>query len=163
MEDLPPDYVFGTLPEHTLPEQLDNPEADSLSRVTVPAGTTILRQGASGGKFFIIATGEVEVVRTRHGADRVVTRLGPGQFFGEIAILRDIAHTATVRAITDVSLLTMERDKFRSLVEHSLGMTRDFDTIIQARLSALLDDEDLELLSRGPFYLGLSALLDDTG
>jgi CRP-like cAMP-binding protein len=137
MEDLPPDYVFGTLPEN-----LVYPEAERLRQLTVPAGTTILRQGASATRFFIIVAGEVEVIRTSRGAERVVARLGPGQFFGEIAILRDMARTATVRAITDATLLTMERDKFRSLVEHSLGMTRDFDTIIEARLSALLDDED---------------------
>jgi CRP-like cAMP-binding protein len=139
MEDLPPDYVFGTLPEN-----LVYPEEERLRQLTVPAGTTILRQGASATKFFIIVSGEVEVVRTSHSAERVVARLGPGQFFGEIAILRDMARTATVRAITDATLLTMDRDKFRSLVERSLGMARDFDTIIEARLSALLADEDDE-------------------
>jgi CRP-like cAMP-binding protein len=144
MEDLPPDYVFGTLPEN-----LVYPEEERLGQLAVPAGTTILRQGASATKFFIIVTGEVEVVRTSHsaervGAERIVARLGPGQFFGEIAILRDMARTATVRAITDATLLTMDRSKFRSLVERSLGMARDFDTIIEARLSALLADEDDE-------------------
>ena len=137
MEDLPPDYVFGTLPEN-----LVYPEEERLGQLTVPAGTTILRQGASATKFYIIVTGEVEVVRTSHGAERGVARLGPGQFFGEIAILRDMARTATVRAITDATLLTMDRHKFRSLVERSLGMARDFDTIIEARLSALLAEED---------------------
>jgi CRP-like cAMP-binding protein len=139
MEDLPPEYVFGTLPEN-----LVYPEAERLGQLTAPAGATILRQGASARNFFIIVAGEVEVIRTSRGTERIVARLGPGQFFGEIAILRDMARTATVRAITDATLLTMERDKFRSLVEHSLGMTRDFDTIIEARLSALLDDEDDE-------------------
>jgi CRP-like cAMP-binding protein len=149
MEDLPPDYVFGTLPENLVYR-----EEERLGQLAVPAGTTILRQGASATKFFIIVTGEVEVVRTSHSAERVVAErvvaervvatLGPGQFFGEIAILRDMARTATVRAITDATLLTMDRGKFRSLVERSLGMARDFDTIIEARLSALLADEDDE-------------------
>lgn len=77
------------------------------------------------------------MVREHDGSEQVVATLGPGQFFGEVAILRDMPRTATVRAVTRVSLLTMDDETFRSLVAQSLGVTADFDEIIQARMSGL--------------------------
>ena len=70
-----------------------------------------MRQGAPADKFFIIVDGEVTVLRDdgRSGEAPVAT-LRRGQFFGEIAILRDTPRTATVRAVTPVTLLTMDRE-----------------------------------------------------
>ena len=122
--------VFGALPA----QQADT-IAGRLGRATVPAGTTIVRQGAPAEKFFIIIDGTVEVIREEGGSQRVVNTLGPGQFFGEVAILRDMPRTATVRAVTEVSLLTMDDGTFRSLVAESLGIAKGFDEIIRARMS----------------------------
>jgi CRP-like cAMP-binding protein/general stress protein 26 len=124
--------VFSALPQ----EQADTIAA-RLGQVTMQAGTTIVRQGAPAEKFFIIVDGRVEVVREQDGSEQVIATLGPGQFFGEVAILRDMPRTATVRAVTRVSLLTMDDETFRSLVAQSLGVTRDFDEIIKARMSGL--------------------------
>jgi CRP-like cAMP-binding protein len=52
-----------------------------------------------------------------------------------VAILRDMPRTATVRAVTEVSLLTMDDGTFRSLVAESLGIAKGFDEIIRARMS----------------------------
>jgi CRP-like cAMP-binding protein len=120
-----------------LPEQQADAIAGRLGRATRPAGTIIVRQGGPAEKFFIIVDGEVEVIREEGGSERVVATLGPGEFFGEVAILRDMPRTATVRAVTAVSLLTMDDRTFRSLVAQSLGITRDFDEIIRARMSDL--------------------------
>jgi uncharacterized protein YhbP (UPF0306 family) len=124
--------VFGALPVR----QADA-IAGSLGRATLPAGTTIVRQGGPAEKFFIIVDGMVDVVREDGGSERVVATLGPGQFFGEVAILREMPRTATVRAATPVSVLTMDANTFRSLIAQSLGITRDFDEIIRARMSDL--------------------------
>jgi CRP-like cAMP-binding protein len=124
--------VFSGLP----PEHADTIAA-RLGQVTMPAGATIVRQGGPAEKFFIIVDGRVEVVREYDGSEQVVATLGPGQFFGEVAILRDMPRTATVRAVTRVTLLTMDDETFRSLVAQSLGITRDFDEIIQTRMSGL--------------------------
>jgi len=124
--------VFSALPQ----EQADTIAA-RLGQITMPAGTTIVRQGTPAEKFFIIVDGRVEVVREQDGSEQVVATLGPAQFFGEVAILRDMPRTATVRAVTCVSLLTMDDETFRSLVAQSLGVTRGFDEIIQSRMSGL--------------------------
>jgi CRP-like cAMP-binding protein len=126
--------VFKGLPRHEV-ETL----AAKLETVQVEAGATIVRQGAPADKFFIIVDGEVEVLREGGPGQppKKVAALKRGQFFGEMAILRDLPRTATVRATTPVTLLAMERDDFRALVAQSLATTQDFDRVIQQRLDEL--------------------------
>src|SRR5947208_4947838 len=95
-----------------LPGEESESIAGKLDTVQVEAGATIVRQGAPADKFFIIIEGEVEVVREDQGVARTVATLQRGQFFGEIAVLRDIPRTATVRALAPTRLLTMDRDAF---------------------------------------------------
>ena len=93
----------------------------------------IVRQGAPADKFFIVVDGEVEVVRESEGKTRLLGTLTRGQFFGEIAILRDMPRNASVRAKTATTLFSMERDLSR-LVAQSMGTTSDFDRVIRERL-----------------------------
>jgi uncharacterized protein YhbP (UPF0306 family) len=129
------DLVYGVF--GTLPEQKAEAIAGHLGQLNVPAGTTIVRQGGPAEKFFIIIDGTVDVIREEDGSERVVNTLGPGQFFGEVAILRDMPRIATVRAVTEVSMLTMDADTFRSLIAQSLGIATDFDEVIRARMSSV--------------------------
>jgi MFS family permease len=86
-----------------LPEPVLEFLAASAGRITAAAGEAILREGEVGDRFYVIESGEVEILgRT----------FGPGESFGEIALLRDVPRTATVTAVTDVSLVTLERDTF---------------------------------------------------
>lgn len=121
--------VFSGLP----PEDGENVAA-KLRTMAVAAGDTIVRQGAPADKFFIIVDGEVEVLRQDDGVVRRLATLVQGQFFGEMAILRDAPRMATVRAVKQTTLFAMERDAFRGLVAQSMGTTRDFDQVIQRRL-----------------------------
>jgi CRP-like cAMP-binding protein len=126
--------VFKGLPRHEV-ETL----AARLETVHVGAGDTIVRQGAPADKFFIIVDGEVDVLReeaTGKGQKKVAS-LKQGQFFGEMAILRDSPRTATVQAVTPTTLLTMDRDVFRTLVAQSLATTEDFDRVIRQRMGDL--------------------------
>jgi uncharacterized protein YhbP (UPF0306 family) len=126
--------VFRALPRHEV-ETL----AARLETVHVEAGGTIVRQGAPADKFFIIVDGEVDVLREEAPGQgpKKVASLKRGQFFGEMAILRDSPRTATVQAVTPTTLLTMDRDVFRSLVAQSLATTEDFDRVIRQRLADL--------------------------
>ncbi len=124
--------VFRDLP----PEQIETVAAQ-LQTVQAAGGDVIVRQGTPADRFFIIIDGEVEVVHEEGGETRRLSTLKSGQFFGEMAILRDTPRMATVRAVSPTTLFAMERDTFRSLVAQSMGTTRDFDRIIQQRLDEI--------------------------
>jgi NADH dehydrogenase len=81
------------------------------------AGEVIIRQGEPGSRFYVITEGQAEVVQHgRDGSDREVAVLGPGRYFGEIALLRGSGRTATVRAITDLAVVSLDRRDFGMLV-----------------------------------------------
>lgn len=105
----------------------------SLQRVEAEAGSTIARQGAPADKFVIVLDGELEVVRESDGDAETVATLGPGDFFGEVAILSEAQRTASLRAASAATLLTMDREQFSSVVGQSLGAP-EFERIIRERL-----------------------------
>lgn len=119
-----------------LPPQQGERIVVSLQSIEVPAGDTVVRQGAPADKFFILVSGEAEVLHEEGGEQRQVSSLSPGQLFGEAAIMREQPRTATVRATTAAHLLALERDDFRDLIAQSLEISPDFDQVIRARLDA---------------------------
>jgi MFS family permease len=76
------------------------------------AGEVVIAEGAPGDRFYVVAAGRAEV--TQAGA--YVRELGPGSWFGELALLRDTPRTATVTAATELELLVVERDAFLASV-----------------------------------------------
>jgi nitroimidazol reductase NimA-like FMN-containing flavoprotein (pyridoxamine 5'-phosphate oxidase superfamily) len=122
-------HIFRGLPEVAI----ERVEA-KLESVHADPGQVIVRQGAPADKFFIVVDGAVEVVQDDGQQSTRLTALHGGDFFGEIAILRDSPRTATVRAIQPTTLLAMDRHTFRTLVAQALGTTQDFSSIIQERL-----------------------------
>jgi CRP-like cAMP-binding protein len=82
--------------------------AGDAEHVNVPASVQIVRQGDAGDRFYVITAGRVEVtVSGRDAGD-----LGPGGSFGEIALLRAVPRTASVRALDPTELLAIHRDPF---------------------------------------------------
>jgi MFS family permease/antitoxin (DNA-binding transcriptional repressor) of toxin-antitoxin stability system len=109
--------------------------ASRLGHVEVPPGAVIMRKGEPGNRFYVIADGEVEV--TRDG--RPVARLGPGAYFGEIALLRDVPRTATVTATTPTTLLVLERADFLEAVTGHPIAREAADVTIRERLPKGVD------------------------
>ena len=104
-----------------LPDNL-TPLPIGRSNTVVPmrfgAGESIVREGELSGRFYIITAGEVEVLQHVDGGERPIRRLHAGDYFGELALLGDRRRTATVRAVTDTSVLSIARQDFTALVEH---------------------------------------------
>jgi hypothetical protein len=98
--------IFAPLPPQAL-ERL----ARSLEPVHVAAGDVLFHAGDAGDRFYVIESGELAVEL----ANGTKTE-GPGRGVGEIALLRDVPRTATVRAVTDADLLALDRDEFLGAV-----------------------------------------------
>jgi CRP-like cAMP-binding protein len=100
--------LFAELPDDALRHV-----AALVTEFDVQAGHILVQPGAAGSGMFILEDGEVEVELPGHPV-----ALGPGEFFGELAILADgIARTARVRAKTDVRCLAIDRIGFAALLE----------------------------------------------
>jgi len=83
-------------------------------------GERIVKQGEEGSSFFVVASGQVEVVENR----RVRGRLGAGEYFGEVALLADVPRTATVRAATPTRVLELDRKAFDRVLAKSFRRGR---------------------------------------
>jgi MFS family permease len=119
--------IFAPLPEPTV-ERL----AAELVPTEVQAGTTIFRRGDEGDRFYVIDEGTVEV----QVDSSAPLELGRGDFFGEIALLRDVPRTATVTARTDTRLYSLNWDAFVPAVSGHGPSRRAADTVIGMRLGA---------------------------
>ena len=92
-----------------LPPPVQERLAHVLVPVTVPAGEIVVREGETGDRFWIIEEGQALVSID----GQPVRQLGPGDSFGEIALLRDVPRTATVQAgDEDLVLRGLDRDEF---------------------------------------------------
>jgi CRP/FNR family cyclic AMP-dependent transcriptional regulator len=89
--------------------------AHIADEIDLPAGKVLCKQGASGREFFVLFEGEVEV--TRDGAR--VDAMGPGDFFGEIALVSKAPRNATVTATTPLRVLVVVDRDFRALLKES--------------------------------------------
>jgi CRP-like cAMP-binding protein len=119
--------IFAPLPAPIL-EGL----ASHLVRLGVPVGTRLFQQGDPGDRFYIIAAGEADVA-----VDGQHKTLDSGDYFGEIALLRDLPRTATVTAHTDLELYALGREEFVAAVAGHPPSAEAADTVIATRLSSL--------------------------
>jgi MFS family permease len=106
--------------------------AGSLAAVEVEAGQTVFHEGDRGDRFYVIDRGEVEV----RAAGRLLRTLGPGEFFGEIALVRDVPRTATVAATTSCSLLALAAAEFLGAVTGHASSAEAADAVVVSRLGA---------------------------
>jgi MFS family permease len=124
---LEPIPIFAPLPAPAV-ERL----ASQLEPVEVSAGTEVIGQGDPGDRFYVIESGRFGV--TVDGAP--TGELGPGDFFGEIALLRNVPRTASVKAFTDGRLQALGRHEFLEAVAGHPPSARAADAVVGARLDA---------------------------
>jgi CRP-like cAMP-binding protein len=134
--------------------------ASQFVEVKYKAGDTIIEQGDPATHFYVIKDGEVEVsqkIQTGNLVrEDVINRFGPSQSFGETAILRRTARTATVRAITDCTLLQLSAEDFVAGAAYSAAGDNELlarvDQYVRAdasRLKGKDSDGGIGFLSRG--------------
>ncbi len=131
----PDDQVVGHLQKILLFSQLSPQElsqaAAAMKFTTVPPQTTIIRERDMGDALFVILSGSVEVLKEdESGQPILVTKLGAGDVFGEIALLDQVPRTSTVRGIEETSLLALSKADFERLMVSALGAEK-IKTIVQ--------------------------------
>lgn len=111
-------------------------EIDAVSDpVSVKAGRSLVRQGEVGREFVVIVEGTASVTRD----DETIATLGPGDHFGELALLVDHPRNATVTALTDLRIEVIDRRGFQSVLEGSPHLTRNLLMSLAKRLSEVDD------------------------
>ena len=119
--------IFAELPEPVL-ERL----ASGATSVSVEAGQVIVSRGEAGRHFYTIASGRAAVELD----DGTTRELGPGDFFGEIALLRDVPRTATVKAVEPLRIYAIERDEFIEAVTGHAPTLAAAENVVMSRLPA---------------------------
>jgi len=110
-------------------------ELRKLSRATtdipIAEGQVLVKEGERGMEFFVIVTGRAKVSRK----GRKVGELGPGDFFGELALLIDADRNATVTALTPMEAIVLGRREFEAALADAPRMTRRIMSGMAARLA----------------------------
>jgi CRP/FNR family cyclic AMP-dependent transcriptional regulator len=98
--------------------------------ITVRAGKELVAEGSVGHEFFLILAGQAAVKR----GGRKVATLGPGQYFGELALLDRGLRTASVVAETDLDLLVLGQREFSAVLDEVPGLAHKLLTMMAGRL-----------------------------
>jgi small-conductance mechanosensitive channel/CRP-like cAMP-binding protein len=101
------------------------------------AGEKLIREGDPGDSFCVVDHGEVEVSKELAGKRRTLARLMEGQFFGEMALLTGEPRSASVTAVTDVDVFTIDKGGFHDVLVKNPAIAVDISTILAERQEAL--------------------------
>jgi diguanylate cyclase (GGDEF)-like protein len=156
---------------------LDMEELDRFAAATrlvdFAAGDSIVEIGEPGRSLYLLVDGMVQVLYPSRTSDFELARLGPGEFFGEMALLNDKPRSATVRAITAVHALVLGKEDFRAIVRETpqLGLQllaalsiriRNADEQISGLSEQSMRDPLTGLLNRRAFHERMSEEIDRT-
>jgi uncharacterized membrane protein len=152
---MPCDPIF--LSNITMFELLNESDRVALAAVidelTLPAGHTLFQAGDPGESLFIVRSGDIELfIKDTAGQKIVLTTAGPGDMFGELAMLDTGPRTATALALADSEVLVLDRDDLVLLFQrqpeaalHMLaalsGLTRKADELLRTRVSRNVNEE----------------------
>jgi putative ABC transport system ATP-binding protein len=109
--------TFINQPPHVLSEM-----AQKMVREPHRAGGVVFRQGDVGDKFYVIGRGACDILVQDGAESRLIRTLGPGDFFGEIALLTDKPRTATVAAHENTILYWLDKANFTAVLDASASL-----------------------------------------
>jgi CRP-like cAMP-binding protein len=98
----------------------------------VAAGEAVVQEGGVGDAYYAIVTGHAEVRR----GDELLRTLGPGEAFGETALVRDVPRTATVRAVAPLELRRLERAAFLEAIGGTPASALEAERVAADHLAA---------------------------
>jgi len=103
--------------------------SQGLTQEHFEPGQDVFRQGDLGDRLYIVLSGEAEVRRTDVGGEAVLARLGPGQCFGEMALVNMATRNASVRCLTPMDVLSLPKKDFAVLAANLPDLRRSFERL----------------------------------
>jgi ABC-type lipoprotein export system ATPase subunit len=128
------EWVYKTFPMLSHRQMLKLTQ--NMEAMQYEPGQTIIREGGEADALYILTRGEVEVaVKDNHGEDKVVTRLTPGEYFGEVELLEEDWAIATVRTALEapVELLALKRDAIKEMLSEVKGLYESVSCVVTSR------------------------------
>jgi hypothetical protein len=116
-----------------LPRPLRREVADALNETRFRRGDVIVREGDRADRFYIVESGQVEGTQAAPEGEVHVRTMKAGEYFGEIGLLETSARTATVRAVSEVRVLSLDPAKFEALVDASEPTADDLAEVVGER------------------------------
>jgi small-conductance mechanosensitive channel/CRP-like cAMP-binding protein len=120
---------------------LADTEMESLAKnarvKTYLPGESVVQRGAQGEELFIVSAGQASVLVDAEGTETEVARLGVGEFFGEMSLLTGDPRSATVKAVTDLSLLVLDKAAMRTVFQHNQELIEQVGRVVQHRKADL--------------------------
>ena len=100
--------LLATLPGETLARLASN-----MTREEIAAGNGVVLEGEAGDRFYVVLSGMLTVSQRSRGAQSI---LRPGDYFGEVALAMNVSRTASVRALTPVTVASCDRETFDEFI-----------------------------------------------
>jgi CRP-like cAMP-binding protein len=97
-------------------------------------GAALMRQGELGETFYVIESGQVQVLVRQNGQERIAAQRGSGEYVGEIALLLQVPRTATVKALTPARVLALHKNDFDCLARNHLYVSRQLERDTSRRM-----------------------------
>ena len=116
-----------------LPPSLLGEMAQSLEEARFRPGDVIVREGDPADRFYIIESGQVEATQSAAEGDVHVRTMGAGEYFGEVGLLATRTRSATVRTVSEVRVLSLDRARFQALVDASEPTAHDLAQVASDR------------------------------
>lgn len=122
---------------NALPESLVRDMANFLRERKFRRGEYIFYEGDEGNQLFIIAEGLVKVTKLNEdGREKILSILGPGEFFGELSLFDGAPRSATIQAKSECKMYSLERKEFLNLLKQSPDVSLSVITVLASRLRA---------------------------
>ncbi|MGV7220409.1 MAG: cyclic nucleotide-binding domain-containing protein [Nitrospinales bacterium] len=121
--------MFSNLSEKETVEVIDR-----MERVNFSKGDIIFKEGDQGDWFFIVREGKVNVIKQRKWLrDKVISELGPEDFFGELALYTNNTRSATLMASEDAVCFVLFKNKFKEQTEKHPAFKSEIEKLIESR------------------------------
>lgn len=152
------DFVANNPLFYSLPQDVIQSIAERFQERSFAPEETIVLEGSIGDSFYLIRRGRVRVIKQQEEDELVLSELGAGEGFGEMALLIDQPRSATVKASTEVKALVLNREDFHGLTRALPVLAEKMNKLLSERVSLLEGDDNA--VTQGKFRASRNFNLD---